>query len=71
MATGTLDERFYRYQVRAIRRFQRHHGPKPQEESAWLALKWVNRNAAKARSRWEQMTIPMIRGARTHVKGLS
>ena len=69
MATGTLDERFYRYQVRAIRRFQRHHGPQTTEESAWLALEWVNRYAAKARSRWEQLTNPMMNGEHTQVKG--
>ena len=68
MATGTLDERFFRYQVRAIRRFQRHHSPQTPEESTWLALEWVNRYAAKARSRWEQMTNPMMKDGHIHVK---
>ncbi len=69
MATGTLDEHFYRYQVRAIRRFQRHHGPQTLEESALLSLEWVNRYAAQARSRWEQLTNSMMNGEHTQVKG--
>ena len=62
MAARALDERFYRYQVRAIRRFQRLHTPQTPEDFECLALEWVNRHAAKARSRWELMTNSVLKG---------
>ena len=68
MATATIDERFFRYQLRAIRRYQRIHSPSTPEEAAWLALEWVNRYAATARSRWEQLTNPKMTVEHARVK---
>lgn len=46
------EERFLRYQIRAIRRFQRLRQPGTPQEAEGLALEWIRRFAEEARTRW-------------------
>jgi hypothetical protein len=48
--------RFLRYQIRAIRRFQRLRGPCSREEAQRLALEWIRLFADSARRRWLHRT---------------
>jgi hypothetical protein len=52
MSPAFFDERFLRYQVKAIRRFQRLREPRTREEAQRLALEWIHRFAGLARRRW-------------------
>ena len=52
MTPALSDERFMRYQVKAIRRFQRLRDPRTREEAQRLALEWIHRFAGRARRRW-------------------
>ena len=54
MSSETSEKRFLQYQIRAIRRFQRHRGAVTPLDFNVLALEWVNRFAAQTRSRWER-----------------
>jgi hypothetical protein len=56
MPPGHFELRFLRYQIRAIRRFQRLRGPCSREEAQGLALEWIRRFAGSARKRWLNRT---------------
>ncbi len=58
MAENSREERFLNHQIEVIRRFQRLRASKSPEEAQRLALEWINRFAAPARSRWSERGSP-------------
>ena len=59
------EERFLRYQVRAIRRFQSVRNPRTPQESDRLAMEWIERFAAVARLRWKHRVLRRAAAALT------
>ena len=57
MNPQSLEDRFLQYQIRAIRRFQSNHKSATPEEAEQIAIEWVSRFAAQARTSWERRVI--------------
>ena len=77
MSRPPEEERFLRYQLRAIRRFQSIRDPSTPQEADMLALEWIQRFAAAARLRWvdrlsrrDALALPGDRGAREQEQGI-